>query len=85
MLPAPARDIRTTYSTKSRLAGYVKYKDIPDKTKEKVIKVGVNCKLKSGNTVQALDVKKSNTGDTWIRIKNGWLPVRVGNVYRIKE
>lgn len=77
--------IRTTYSTKSRLAGYVKYKDIPDKTKEKVIKVGVNCKLKSGNTVQALDVKKSNTGDTWIRIKNGWLPVRVGNVYRIKE
>lgn len=62
---------------------YVRYKNIPLLSRKKFVKVGTKCRLKKGNIVKCLDVLKKSNGDVWIKIKNGYLPVKVSGDLRI--
>jgi hypothetical protein len=76
--------IRDGVSTATKAAGYVKYKDLPAKTKIKCIKLeGGKAKLKKGNVVEIQEAKTDYNRTVWIRIKSGWLPVKVKGAYRV--
>jgi len=74
------------YFRKAPAGEYVKYADLSKsaKTKSNSLQNGTKCKLKKGNTVQALEVKSKSDGNIWIRVKNGWLCVKYKGKYRIK-
>lgn len=76
--------IRTGVSTKEKQAGYVRYRNLPVKAKRKCKRLaGGKARLKAGNIVEIRELCKSYDGNTWARIKNGWLPVIVNGVWRV--
>lgn len=78
--------IRDSVSNKSKKAGYVKYRNLPSKTKKKCKRLaGGKAQLKAGNVVVIREVIKSYDGNTWIKIKNGYLPVVVNGVCRVAQ
>ena len=78
--------IRTEVSTTTKQAGYKNIKILPIMLKRNALKTLTGkCKLRKGNTVEALAVKKNASGDIWIKIKSGWLPVRVNEKFRVKR
>lgn len=77
--------IRDSVSIRTQKAGYVKYKNLPSKTKKKCKRLaGGKAQLKSDNVVVIRDVVTSYDGNVWIEIKNGWLPVVVKGVCRVE-
>lgn len=77
--------IRDGVSTKAHAAGYVPYTQLSASAKKKASKKGKKAKLKSDTVIGVLETRKDYKGDTWIRIKSGWLPVIVGGKYRVTE
>lgn len=77
--------IRDGVSSKAHAAGYVPYTQLSTSAKKKASRKGKKARLKSGTVVGVLETRKDYKGDTWIRIKSGWLPVIVGGKYRVTE
>lgn len=77
--------IRDGVSTKAHAAGYVAYTQLSESARKKSSRKGKKARLKSGTVVGILETRKDYKGDTWIRIKSGWLPVVVGGKYRVTE
>ena len=76
--------IRSGVSTKTRQAGYVKYKNLSASIKKKCKRLaGGKAQLKAGNVVEIRNVVVSYDGNIWIEIKSGWLPVYVKGVWRV--
>jgi N-acetylmuramoyl-L-alanine amidase CwlA len=76
--------IRDGVSTSTKAAGYVKYKELSDSAKKKCTrKAGGQAVLKKGNVVQILETKNDYRKNMWIRIKSGWLPIKVSGSYRV--
>lgn len=77
--------IRDSVSTRTKKAGYVRYRILPVNVKRKCKRLaGGKAQLKSGNVVVIRDVVTSYDGNVWIEIKNGWLPVVVKGVCRVE-
>ena len=78
--------IRSGVSTKTKQAGYVKYKKLSASAKKKCKRLaGGKAQLQAGNVVEVRDVVTSDDGNIWIEIKSGWLPVCVKGVRRVVE
>jgi len=78
--------IRSGVSTKTKKAGYVKYKKLSASVKKKCRRLsGGKAQLQAGNVVEIRDVITSYDGNIWIEIKSGWLPVCVNGVWRVAE
>lgn len=73
------------YIRKAPSGGYVRFDELGGSAKKKVVVEGNKVKLKKGTTVQALDVVVTDDGNTWIKIKNGWLAAIVKNQQRLEN
>lgn len=73
------------YIRETPSGGYVGYEELSSGVKKKVVRQGNKVKLKANNVVEAKEVRTTDDGNIWIRIKSGWLAAYVSGTVRLAE